>query len=744
MKNLSAILLCLLCIWNASAQTAPSAADFNLDFEQRIPGQKLPRPWVEWGKGYGLSTDTTEKQQGKASLRIQSPEVMDNIQFGSAANAIPANYRGKEIELRGYMKFKGVDKGWVGLVLRIDGASAPLQFNNMQDANIRGTQDWKQYNIKLPYPSGAKTIHVGALLVGGGTLWIDHFELLIDGKPFTEAPPAKTYAAVLDKEFDGGSKVALGPGLPLSPELTADLVTLGKVWGFVKYHHPAVAEGNYNMDYELFRVATPYIAAKTGAERQKVMLNWVNRFGPVKTISPASVPADAALKPALGWISQAGLGKALAAKLDSIRMAVRTDEHYYIGLFPGVGNPDFKNENDYAQMAYPDAGFRLLGLFRYWNMIEYYFPYKSLIKENWDSVLKESVPRFVTAKDETDYKLAALALLARVQDGHAQLYGRHEALEKRFGKNYAPVQLSLVEGKPVVTDYYNAQLGERSGLQKGDVIESVNGKSIPDLIRGHAPYTPASNPSSQLRQLATNLLRSNDSTLSISFKRNGKIQKADLKLFDSKQINIYANYNKKDTCFKMLRPDIAYIFPGKYKNNYLPVLAPQVLKAKGLVIDMRCYPSDFMVFTLGEHLMPEPRSFAKFTHGSLQTPGLFTFTPDVKVGKTNADYYKGKVVVIVNEATVSQSEYTTMAFSAAPNVTVIGSTTAGADGNVSPISLPGGIRTGISGIGVYYPDGRETQQIGIVPQVKVAPTIRGISEGRDEALEKALEIVSAR
>jgi len=82
-----------------------------------------------------------------------------------------------------------------------------------------------------------------------------------------------------------------------------------------------------------------------------------------------------------------------------------------------------------------------------------------------------------------------------------------------------------------------------------------------------------------------------------------------------------------------------------------------------------------------------------------------------------------------------------MAFRAVPQSTVVGSTTAGADGNVTYFFLPGGMRTQFSGIGVYYPDGRETQRVGIVPDITVQPTIRGIAEGRDEVLEKAIAII---
>lgn len=83
-----------------------------------------------------------------------------------------------------------------------------------------------------------------------------------------------------------------------------------------------------------------------------------------------------------------------------------------------------------------------------------------------------------------------------------------------------------------------------------------------------------------------------------------------------------------------------------------------------------------------------------------------------------------------------------MAFRKAKNAIVIGSQTAGADGNVTPMfNLPGGISTVFTGLGVYYPDGKETQRIGIVPDVIVKPTIKGISEGKDEILDKAMEII---
>jgi C-terminal processing protease CtpA/Prc len=192
----------------------------------------------------------------------------------------------------------------------------------------------------------------------------------------------------------------------------------------------------------------------------------------------------------------------------------------------------------------------------------------------------------------------------------------------------------------------------------------------------------------------------------------------------------------------LIDSEIAYLYPGSIKNEFLPRIMPEVLKTKGLIIDFRCYPSDFIVFSLSEYLLPQPTRFVKFSSGSITTPGLFTFATEFTVGKANPDHYKGKTVIIINEITQSSAEYHTMAFRTAPGATVIGSTTAGADGNVSRVVLPGGINSMISGIGVYYPDGAETQRIGIVPDIVVKPTINGIREGRDELLEKAIALIN--
>ncbi|WP_428025383.1 hypothetical protein, partial [Arcobacter sp.] len=76
------------------------------------------------------------------------------------------------------------------------------------------------------------------------------------------------------------------------------------------------------------------------------------------------------------------------------------------------------------------------------------------------------------------------------------------------------------------------------------------------------------------------------------------------------------------------------------------------------------------------------------------------------------------------------------------NVITIGSQTAGADGDVVTFKYLGGYKTTFSGIGLLYPDGSETQRKGIKIDIKIKPTINGLRQGRDEVLERAIELAS--
>lgn len=709
---------------------------FNLGFEKQPNANALSEGWIKWGT-YLLSIDSLG-YSGQLSGKITSTP---DGQFGSIAYRIPANYTGNSITLEGYMKIKNVENGFAGLLLRVDGEGNVLAFSNMQDQNISGTNDWHKYSITLPYSEQARNIFVGGILTGKGEAWFDNFKVSIDGKNVQTLAEKKQpeYKAHLDEEFDRGSGITISK---VTPETINDLALLGRIWGFLKYYHPEIAKGNYNWDYELFRILPNYLRLSNTSEREALLLQRINDLGKMeecKTCVPTS--ENAFLKPDFEWITASIRNESLRENLQFIYKNRNQGTHFYIGMTPGVGNPIFEHENAYSNMPYPDAGFRVLALFRYWNMINYFFPYKHLMDKDWNSTLAEYLPIFINAQNELEYEKAMIQIIGDIQDTHANLWGGNDKTEEWKGNNMAPVHLKFIEGKLVVDDYYNPELKEETGLEIGDVITRIDGKKTEDIVKDLAMYYPASNEAARLRDISADMLRSQKSELEVEYLRDETLKTKKVKLHPRDQLSIYRWYKQDNgKSYRLLENNIGYVTLKSIKEEDIAKIKEEFESTKGIIIDIRNYPSTFVPFKLGTFFVSNHTPFVKFTNGSVKNPGEFTFTPALEIAKSEKTY-KGKLIVLVNELSQSQAEYTAMAFRAGANTTIIGSTTAGADGNVSTIMLPGGLRTMISGIGIYYPDGKETQRVGIVPDIVVEPTLKGFKNGKDELMEKAVEII---
>ncbi|WP_316803978.1 S41 family peptidase [Pedobacter nototheniae] len=564
-----------------------------------------------------------------------------------------------------------------------------------------------------------------------------------DSDPTQDNKPSK---AKLDTAFNAGSKIFI---THISPTQIEDLTALGKVWGFLKYHHPAISTGNYNWDYELFRVMPKILNSKSKTERNEVLSKWINSLGTFIPASKVTNKAEVRYKPDFGWFNTSGFDQTLIAQLNTIKAAERPDDNYYVKLYDEeTPAAIFKNESPYLEPTYPDAGFRILALYRFWNIFEYFAPYKSLTDKPWSSILKEYLPRFIAAKDELNYKLAISALNSEIQDTHSDVRQNNVTLIAYDGLFKPNIELVFINKKPVVKYSNDEIIGLNDALKKGDVIEKINNVPVDEVIKSKIQYITASNYPTLLRKLAPKLLRTNDSTLNISYLRDNKAGSTIVKCYTVYKINYKKPAQPIDTGFKIIN-DIAYINPGILDVKQIPLIMPQVAKSKALIIDLRTYPKQTMfVWVIGKYLFSQPMDFARYTAASVKTPGLFTYLSDdymknIRIGETKNDNYKGKLIVLINEETQSLAELSVMALRTRPNTIVIGSQTAGADGSVGmQIPFPGGLSTAFTQIGVYHLNGKETQRIGIIPDIEVHQTVEGIKTDKDDVLEKALSLAT--
>ena len=724
---------------SCSAQTPTDQASLTriLGFENEHRGDK-PGGWGADQPGT-VSVDDKIIHGGQWSVRIER-----NAQSGGEGSMIARDitweFSGKSIEMRGFLRTENVT-GYAGLWMRLDNRLEMLAFDNMQSQELKGTHDWAEYKITLPVHPETRSLVFGFAMVGTGKAWADDLQILVDGRPLWELPKTPAEKTVLDRdhEYDKDSRIVLSE---LSGVQIQNLATLGKVWGFLKYHHPLIIAGERHWDYDLLRVLPAILAAPDRSTANAAITKWIAGLGPVKPCACVKLEENEIhLHPRLSWLADVKLlGTELSATLQSIyaNRPVSTKQ-FYVSKAPYVGNASFDHELSYESIKLPDAGFQILALYRFWNIIEYWFPYRDVVPEDWDKVLMDSLPKVALAKNSEAYQLAMMELIARVHDTHANLWSSLK-VRPPTGACQLPVNVRFIEGLPVITSYA-AQVGETSEMKLGDVITELDGVAVAKLMDHWKPYYAASNEPTRLRDIAFQMTRGECGKTTIGIRRNNSAMQISAERVPAKDLTIAYTHDLPGDAFRLLSKDVAYLKLSKVKQDQAAKYIESAAGTKGLIVDIRNYPSEFMVFSLGSLFVDQKTDFVRFTLADLSNPGAFHWATPLSL-EPQQPHYPGKVVILVDEVTQSSAEYTTMAFRSSPRATVIGSTTAGADGNVSPIPLPGGLRSMISGISVFYPDKKPTQRIGMIPNREVKPTIAGIRAGRDEVLEAAIrEIV---
>lgn len=692
-----------------------------------------------WGGGPPgtIFADNKVVHGGHGSARIERSSTSPS-DFSTVTKSTPIDFSGKTVTFSGYLRTEDVT-GFVGLWAREDGETPALAFDKMQSRQLKGTTDRARYSIEPPLVPDARNLFFGVLVSGTGKAWVDDLELLVDGKPIWELPQAKASEATAidhDHQFDSGSGVVISQ---LSPAQVDNLVTLGRIWGFLKYHHPKITGGERHWDYDLFRILPAMLAASDRTSANAALVHWMDGLGPVSPCSPCATldASDLSVRPDLDWIAdETALGAELSQRLRVIRENRAPNRQFYVSMAPNIGNPVFNHELGYEQVKLPDFGFQLLALYRFWNIVEYWSPDRELPDENWSRVLGDFIPRIALAKDGDSYKREVMALIAKLNDGHANLWN---ALNVRppVGQCQIPVNVRFIENVPVVIGFAAAQ-DPPAGLKIGDVITELDGVPAHQLVETWLPLYAASNDAARMRDIGRYFTRGECGDANIGILRqNSELNLSVKRVATSVKDFDPGTHDLPGPAFRLLSKDVAYLKLSAVKEADAPHYVEQAASTRGFIIDIRNYPSSFVVFALGQLLVGAETPFVRFTAGDLSNPGAFHWEAPLSLSPQKP-HYQGKVIVLVDETSMSQAEYTALAFRSAPGAVVVGSTTSGADGNVSPFPLPGGLRTTISGLGVFYPDKKPTQRIGIVPDVAVRPTIAGIRDGRDEVLEAAL------
>lgn len=546
----------------------------------------------------------------------------------------------------------------------------------------------------------------------------------------------------------GATETGSGIELKTVSDLQRDsLYKLGKVWGFVKYRHPDPATGTVDWDSALFDVLPDLMAASSPAQANDVLADWLAGY-PFTVGSDATAESWRRLQdqygdsaPDTGWISDRSfLGEAVCQYLE------RLDQTYvgelpkgYAAFSADIPGVDFSHERDW-QFRADDDGVKLLALYRFWNAFAYYAPNVDITPVDWDQALREGIDEMLGAEDRAAYLKALGSLSSKTGDAHVAMVDDALSLYRFYGSHFLRCSFLVIDGQ-VVVQYCDEK---ETSLHPGDVILAIDGTPMTDRIAELSRYFALPEPDKFGKVLAIPLLNTKGPTARVTVLRDG--EQLDLSVYTTNQLFVPENPWKNGT---LENGQIGYIDPAALREGDVEKLMENFAGTRGLIVDLRQYPSVFLPYLLGEYLVPEPTQFATLTLPNPALPGsyfrqesFYTGAGTLQAtGETAYPPYTGKVVLLMNENSISQSEFTVMALRQSPRAVVVGSLSVGADGNAVYLKLPGNVQSSFTGMGVYTPEGEATQRVGLQPDIVCLPTVEGLRDGQDELMNKAIEII---
>lgn len=403
-----------------------------------------------------------------------------------------------------------------------------------------------------------------------------------------------------------------------------------------------------------------------------------------------------------------------------------------------IGHVAFpKPERDFPE-SYPDRDVRMLGLFRFWNIIDRFFPYHHLLDQSWDAALPEFIPRFDEARDAVEYALAAAELATRMQDTHAGI--QSTVLRQHLGERQPDIDVRYIENLPVIVRA--GPTAAQAGARVGDVIRSIDRTPAAERWDTLSRIAAASTPQAQRWRIAKRLLDSPSEELEIEVDGPDGAQAITVPCVMSTE---RTEAERNLPVFGVLGCGFGYFDLDRLFPQNVDEAFEAVRGTPALIIDIRNYPHG-TAWYVAPRLAKSRVQTAAFTRPETRDPNREWDAAFIGKQFTEPSgwRYEGEVVCLIDERAISQSEHTCLFLSAATEVTFVGSATNGANGDVTGFAIPGGISASFTGHDVRHADGTQLQRVGIQPHVEVHPTIDAVRAQRDEVLDAAVSYLEER
>jgi hypothetical protein len=706
---------------------ACAAQVVNPGFEQGEAGLTpagwfVPRALTE--AGFRAETTTSGCRSGAKCAVLTG--VM-NPPMGTFSNLMQtidaAPFAGKRIRMRGAVRVDGSSTS-AQMWLRLDGKDGSMGYlDNMGERPIRGIV-WQYYDIEANVGADVGKVAFGLMGLGAGKVFFDDVSIEAIGEFKTEGPRA------------------------LSPQGLTNIAAFAKLYGYVRHFHPTTAA---SLEWDAFvingvRTVEGAQAARLPATLRKIFA------GVAPTVQIGGEPA-AAIKDEGSWVGVRHYGVGLSAN-SPYRSMYKSEPFpvagplppYSVEIAPGlrVTVPLSLGPSQSVVSPEPaakvngdpdDRATRLAAVIVAWNVFQHFYPYFDIVKTDWPAELPKALRAAATDGSRTEFTATLQRLVAALRDGHGHASGASGSAGL-----YAGLRAAWVEGHLIVVQAPGDQ------ARPGDRIVAIDGRSVEAASAELHARTPAATEGFLRSRSALGLLacRPGQSALPLEiepFAAPSAKQTVNVPCgpHAAKRRDSYPEPRLEKIV--ELELGIWYVDMDRLTKEDWQANIDKWAAAKGVIFDMRGYPAEPGISMIAHSTKEEIRSAPMLVPSPARPDRTdFPFQSGGWPVQPAKPRLQSRPIFLIDGRAISYAE-TVMAMAENYKLgEIVGEPTAGTNGNVNPFTVPGGYRISWTGMRVTKHDGSPLHGVGILPTVSVSRTRKGVAEGKDEILLKALEI----
>jgi len=618
-----------------------------------------------------------------------------------------------------------------------------------RDLGLDGVREaeWTEVSLLVDVPADALSLQFGVRLTGLGTAHLDALAI----------------------EPVGPVGQGLEDPAPLAGRELENVRAFARLLGVLRYFHPS--DGAADLDWHAFAIAgvKRVRAAPDAAALAAALTELVTPFAPTVQVFAAGedpplpaglrAPEDAAGLEVVSW-HHSGLGRPGGGIYTSERQREpaeqRSDEtpdpeRPFEAELPGgvrarvplalwargaVVLPASRAPTHDVYASVDDRDTRLAIVALAWNMPQHFFPYFERVGDRWGEALVEALQSAATDRDRAEFRRTLERLTWHLHDGHAWV--EDDSPEARLA---LPLFWAWIEGALIVTAVDGAQ---RDDLPRvGDEVLAIGDRPALEVIEEEERLVSASGPVPLRRRALERLLTGPPNVrlwLEVA-SPEGERRRVGPPFERPRPLA-----EPRPETIAELRPGVWYVDIDRATDrDYGEILLAALAEARGLVFDLRGYPK--AVTAVACFLADTPMVSPTWGIPQVRRPDR----EGMRFGHSNwpagpAEPHFRAPTVFLTDARAQSAAETYLSFVEQYRLAeIVGQPTAGTNGNINRQPLPCGFTFSFTGMLVLKQDGGEHHGVGIRPTIPLERTRRGVVEGRDELLERALaEIERAR